>query len=121
MRCSPLVHAQLDPSDLEPDARTAGAGREAEGARRTQEYTIVRDYRFNLHPELKSVDSTVVCESERECDIYMRHVLNAVNGQAVGNMEKDAVVDMINATVRPWRLCCCASRLQFSPSSAASC
>jgi hypothetical protein len=31
-------------------------------------------------------------------------VLDAVNGQAVGNMEENAVFEMIQATDRPWRL-----------------
>jgi C-terminal processing protease CtpA/Prc len=31
-------------------------------------------------------------------------VLDAVNGQPVGNMEVNTVVDMIQAAARPWRL-----------------
>jgi hypothetical protein len=36
--------------------------------------------------------------------VRMGSVLDAVNGQAVGNMEENAVIEMIQAAERPWRL-----------------
>jgi len=53
------------------------------------------------HIVVSRVEPASIAAAQR---VTVGSVLDAVNGQAVGNMEEGAVVDMINGRARPWRL-----------------
>jgi C-terminal processing protease CtpA/Prc len=50
---------------------------------------------------VSSVDPGSLAAAQR---VKVGSILHAVNGQAVSEMEKDAVVELIRTAERPWRL-----------------
>jgi C-terminal processing protease CtpA/Prc len=74
------------------------------------EVTIVGEASSGVGIGLMQRSSQVVVSSVEPASmaalqcVRVGSVLDAVNGQAVGNMEVNAVIEMIQAAERPWRL-----------------